>query len=317
MEEQPFFSVCIPTYNYAHLLREAIDSVLEQTFADFELLILDNASTDNTDSVVAGYCDKRILYSKNMENIGIFCSLNNLCETANGKYIKILCADDVLSKWCLETIQVSLEQSEFRHKLVAVKETPSREAVKDGPSNVVLNTFEVNRNNLFEFLAKPDNWGGGLAELCVDRDFFKAQGYFGPAVKEKDFSKDIITWLKMALKTDALMIDYPLVFQRPHGGQARYTLSRITQLEEMLAFFYSGDSEMNACPDFDKGRRRYLDRYVLSHYWYGINSVMTGQGMSYLRQVRGLLGEFGHTGFPWRLAASKVAQRASLTAAKS
>jgi len=60
----PFFSVCIPTYNRANFLPQAIESVLAQDFTDFELIICDNASTDNTQEVVEKYQDKRIRYCR-------------------------------------------------------------------------------------------------------------------------------------------------------------------------------------------------------------------------------------------------------------
>jgi len=309
MTNGPFFSVCIPTFQYADLLPEAIDSVLAQTFTDFELLILDDASTDNTDSIVEKYRDERVFYFKSRENRGIFASLNELCERATGRYIKILCADDVLSKWCLETIHRLLAQSDFHHKLVAVKETPYRWNIETFPLICAEENFELNSKNLFRFLMKKDSWGGGLAELCVEKNFFSSCDYFGSADKENDFSKDIITWLNMILKVDTLMIGLPLVFQRPHAGQARYKLGRITQLKEMLEFFYEGETRMCGHPDFYLSRRRVLDSYVLSHYWYGVKSFFAGQGTAYLRQVKELTRAYGYVGFPWRSLSLKLKQR--------
>jgi len=68
-------SVIIPTYNRAHMITEAIDSALNQTFKDFELIIVDNCSSGNTESVVKSYDDKRIRYFKNQNNgvVGLGC----------------------------------------------------------------------------------------------------------------------------------------------------------------------------------------------------------------------------------------------------
>ena len=65
----PKVTVCLPTYNRAHYLREAIESVLSQTFQDFELLICDNASTDETSEVVKSFRDARIRYVRHSRNI--------------------------------------------------------------------------------------------------------------------------------------------------------------------------------------------------------------------------------------------------------
>ena len=63
-----FFSVIIPTYNRAFIITKAIDSVLCQTFEDFELIIINDASTDNTEEVVLKYKDNRLSYFKNTWN---------------------------------------------------------------------------------------------------------------------------------------------------------------------------------------------------------------------------------------------------------
>ncbi|TKK65008.1 glycosyltransferase family 2 protein [Ilyomonas limi] len=99
----PKVSVLIPTYNYAHFLDEAIQSVLQQTFTDFEVIICDNHSTDNTQEVVKKYLsDSRIYYYRNATNIGLVGNWNKCLELANGKYIKFLCADDKFNPQLLE-----------------------------------------------------------------------------------------------------------------------------------------------------------------------------------------------------------------------
>ncbi|ASF45698.1 glycosyltransferase family 2 protein [Methylovulum psychrotolerans] len=309
MPKQPFFSVIIPTYNYASLLPSAIESVLAQSFNDFELLIQDDMSTDDTDAVIGHYDDPRISYCKNTSNLGIFGNLNQLCARSKGRYIKVLCADDMLSEWCLESIIGILRKENFQYKVVSVKESPDPMQIVHKPLLDLLKTHIVNRNTLFSYLAEPDNWGAGLAELCVERDFFESLGFFGETDKSSDFSKDILTWLEMVLKTDALMIADSLVFQRSHPNQARYKLARITQLREMLDFFYGRESDLYLCPDFIMGRQFYLDRYVLSHYVYGVKATFQGHGAAYFREVRNLLEQAGYRGFPWYLLISKMQQR--------
>ena len=93
----PKVSVLIPTYNYARYIGEAIESVLNQTFTDFELIIIDDQSKDNTDEVVAKYLhDPRVSYHKNPVNLGLVGNFNRALELANGEYIKFLLADDKL-----------------------------------------------------------------------------------------------------------------------------------------------------------------------------------------------------------------------------
>ena len=91
-------TVAIPTYNRAHYLPEAIESVLAQTFQDFELLILDNASTDNTPELVKSFKDERIRYVRNQTNIGMFGNCNKALELARGEYVIIFHDDDIRKK---------------------------------------------------------------------------------------------------------------------------------------------------------------------------------------------------------------------------
>ncbi|NUN63507.1 glycosyltransferase [Pseudanabaena biceps] len=96
MSSIPKVSVCIPTYNRSQYLRKAIESVLMQSFTDFELIICDNASFDDTSEVVNSFCDDRIAYHRNQENLGAFKNINLCLELARGEYITIFHDDDVM-----------------------------------------------------------------------------------------------------------------------------------------------------------------------------------------------------------------------------
>jgi glycosyltransferase involved in cell wall biosynthesis len=94
----PKVSVLIPTYNYARYLAEAIESVLEQDFEDFELIIADDCSADNTAEVVRPFCvrDARVHFSVNSTNLGMVNNWNQCLAQARGEYIKFLFGDDKL-----------------------------------------------------------------------------------------------------------------------------------------------------------------------------------------------------------------------------
>ena len=98
----PKVSVLIATYNRERFISEAIDSVLKQSFTDWELIVIDDASTDNTTAVVNKYMrkDSRITYFKNPINLGISKSRNKGLSLARGTYIATLDSDDI---WIDET----------------------------------------------------------------------------------------------------------------------------------------------------------------------------------------------------------------------
>jgi glycosyltransferase involved in cell wall biosynthesis len=98
VSDQPKISVLIPTYNYARFLPEAIESVLAQEFRDFELLIVDDDSSDDTTKVVQPFCarDPRIRFTVNSSNLGMVNNWNHCLEQARGEYVKYLLGDDKL-----------------------------------------------------------------------------------------------------------------------------------------------------------------------------------------------------------------------------
>lgn len=94
MTKQPSISVAMPVYNGAIFLRECLDSILCQTFQDFELLIVDDGSTDDTCNIVESYKDERIRLVKNRHDYIASCNL--LLKLAKGKYIARMDADDIM-----------------------------------------------------------------------------------------------------------------------------------------------------------------------------------------------------------------------------
>jgi glycosyltransferase involved in cell wall biosynthesis len=95
----PAVSVLMPTYNYASYLDEAIESVLAQDFTDFELLVVDDCSSDQTADVVRPFCarDRRVRFAANPSNLGMVENWNRCLDQARGEYIKFVFGDDKLS----------------------------------------------------------------------------------------------------------------------------------------------------------------------------------------------------------------------------
>ncbi|WP_328517201.1 glycosyltransferase family 2 protein [Haladaptatus caseinilyticus] len=102
-------SVIVPTYNRAHSLPRTIESVLSQTLEDIELIIVDDASDDNTTEVVASYDDDRIRFYKHEENQGASAARNTGIEHAEGQYMAFLDSDDVWLPTKLEKQVLTLE----------------------------------------------------------------------------------------------------------------------------------------------------------------------------------------------------------------
>lgn len=91
----PAISVVMPAYNAEKYLREAIDSILAQTFTDFEFIIINDGSTDSTMEIIQSYDDPRIVYLENEVNSGICVTLNKGLDAARGRYIARMDSDDI------------------------------------------------------------------------------------------------------------------------------------------------------------------------------------------------------------------------------
>lgn len=91
----PKVTVLMPVYNGERFLRPAIESILNQTFTDFELLIINDGSTDSSDAIIRSYSDPRIVYRVNERNVNLAQTLNKGTELARGKYIARMDSDDI------------------------------------------------------------------------------------------------------------------------------------------------------------------------------------------------------------------------------
>jgi len=104
-------SVCIPTFNSSRYLRACVDSVLRQTCQDFELVVSDCASTDDTCDIIRSYSDPRIRLFCPDRCLGMAFNLNHAAAQARGNYVKILCHDDMIEPTCLEKQVSTLDRN--------------------------------------------------------------------------------------------------------------------------------------------------------------------------------------------------------------
>ena len=110
MSKKPYFSIVIPAYNREALLPRALQSVLGQTMQDFELIVVDEGSTDATARVVQDVEDPRVRYI-HQENSGAAAARNNGASNATGRYLTFLDSDDEAMPHWLETLRLALEST--------------------------------------------------------------------------------------------------------------------------------------------------------------------------------------------------------------
>ena len=133
----PKVSVILPTFNRAKYLDRAISSVLNQSFSDFELIIIDDASTDNTEEIVNMFKDERIIYIKNPKNLGGAGARNVGIHIAQGEFIAFQDSDD---QWLPGKLEAQMKVFEKAEEDVAVvytafiRKVGSKELIVPPPS---------------------------------------------------------------------------------------------------------------------------------------------------------------------------------------
>lgn len=106
MVESPLVSICIPAYNEARFLGAALESALAQTAADFEVIVSDNCSTDDTPRIAQAFTarDARVRHERSTAHVGMTENFTRCLALARGEYVKFLCADDLLAPQCVERL---------------------------------------------------------------------------------------------------------------------------------------------------------------------------------------------------------------------
>jgi glycosyltransferase involved in cell wall biosynthesis len=215
----------MPTYNYARFLPDAIESVLNQTFADFELIIVDNNSTDKTDEVVAHYLnDKRVKYFKNFSN-GMVGNWNKCLEYATGDYLKYICSDDKFHPQLLEKFVAVMDQ----YPNVSVV-TSYRGMFGRSDTRVDSRTFNIWRahqnmtegQKIIRKTLQTYNWIGEPTAVMIRKSNLFL-GYFRP---DMSWMPDWEMWLRHLTVGDFYLIPEVLSYIRKHLGSVTETIAR-------------------------------------------------------------------------------------------
>jgi len=192
------------------MVKEAIESVLKQTFKDFELIVVDNYSSDDTESVVKSYSDKRIRYFKNQNNGLIGINRNFAIKKSSGEYIAFLDDDDL---WLPEKLEKQVKLLDSNQELGLVY---SDSYMIDDNGNLRENSFfdirKPSRGNIFDGLFQ-DNFIPMLT-VVIRRAVLNEVGFFKP---EHKIALDYDLWLRIAECYPVDFIEYPLAKSRVHG----------------------------------------------------------------------------------------------------
>jgi len=278
----PKVSVCIPSYNYAHYIAGCIQSVLEQTYRDYELVIVDNRSSDNTVEVVHSFRDPRIRFFQNERNLGLVPNWNRCVSLASGEYIAVLPADDAFLPRMLERSVAMLDahpnlgftyssyyMTDELGKVVQTKRQWDQDRVMTGEDAVRTNLINAN-------FAIP-------VTVLMRRDCYGATGGYDETYR---LIVDWVLYMRAALRHDVGYIAELLAFhryQQPSSVSAQTFLKKPRLItNEELRLIGEVLPRLQTDPEWKRFRRR-VHRGIIERHVLRTQGLLIRDGMENFR----------------------------------
>jgi len=210
--KNPYISVIMHAYNHGKYVAEAINSVLNQTFTDFELIISDDGSSDNTAQVIRSFTDERIKAFFFDKHVGQKLNFDNCCKYVSGKYIAILASDDY---WDVTKLEKQIEYIESHSNIGAVFSC----------ANIIDEDGRLTDKNeaLSYVFSKPWTYNEIIENFFYKGNCLCAISFFAlsdialPTLRSSRFLRqlgDFESWIALAKKTRFAVIPEKLVYHR-------------------------------------------------------------------------------------------------------
>lgn len=214
----PLVSVVLPTYNRPQYLHEALSSAVNQTYTNIEIIVSDNSSCNNPLSVIKEFSDRRILFYRQIENIGAFANVMSAFSKAKGKYVACLLDDDLWEKNYLSEMVAVLEENND----AVLAFCDHYMANEDGQINLEKTeecSFYYGRKNLLEGLYKP------FDKLAIVSQ--SVSPAFAAVMR-----RDAIDWEKIPSEVNLIWDTYLAYSYSSTGRGAYYVPLRLTRCRE-------------------------------------------------------------------------------------
>jgi glycosyltransferase involved in cell wall biosynthesis len=292
-DSMPMVSVIIPTHNRAEFIADAITSVLEQTYKNFELFIVDDASTDITAEVVSKFDDKRIHYIRHDTNKGGSAARNTGIRNSTYDYIAFLDDDD---EWLPDKLEKQVQ--------TILSSIPEVGCVYTGCFRVDKTTGKVidhiiptKRGNI-DLDLRLQNCVGGSSSVLLKRECLDKVGLFDETLP---CSQDYDLWIRLAKEFSFECIQEPLFRYYHHQEKISTNVEVLSRGSELMAkkhcflskkYYVNRDIEIGIlyCLDgnMSKGRRAFLDAVKLLPFQFRgyFNLFLTVLGQRKFRKIK-------------------------------
>jgi glycosyltransferase involved in cell wall biosynthesis len=260
-------SVYTPTYNYGRFLGEAIQSVLDQTFQDWELIVVDDGSTDGTREVVDAFADPRIHYVY-QENQGNPAARNTALRLARGEYVACLDADDA---WFPEKLEKQVAKLDSLPPTVGLV-YGNVYLFSDEDGSIIQRFLEVQippRGQVFKKLLPNEGYFIHDTAALIRREVFERVGLYDESLLR---FQDWEMWVRIARVYEVETLDEPLARVRRHSSNA------IGSLDKMHRYGQAARWKVMASYPLNREERRILRQNLALHeYTYGIELLRLGR----------------------------------------
>ena len=197
-------SIIMPSYNTAKFIGDSIESVLNQTYTNWELIIVDDCSTDDTDKIVNNFKDSRIKYLKNKKNLGAALTRNKALREAGGTWIAFLDSDDIWLPKKLEHQLNFMKRNGYNLSFTDYEKIDE----KSKPMNIyVSGPHKVNRSKIYKY--------DYIGQLTV---MYNAKVFGIIQIKDIRKNNDYAMWLKIIKRANCYHYDKVLAQYRKRSG---------------------------------------------------------------------------------------------------
>jgi glycosyltransferase involved in cell wall biosynthesis len=220
----PDVSFVIPCYKLGHLLTECVNSILIQSFANFEILIMDDCSPDNTSEVSQSFNDSRVRHIRNEQNLGHLRNYNKGINLSRGRFVWLISADDYLRKPYVLERYVELMDANPQVGFVFCGGMRVQNGNETEPLSTTVHGDQDRILNGHEFLKTLMNWNSVLAASgMVRRECYEKITIFPVNMP---WAGDWYLWLVFALHFDVGYLAEPMVCYRGHEMSMTTKLTR-------------------------------------------------------------------------------------------
>lgn len=235
----PLVSVVIPSYNHAKFISKTIESVLQQTYQSFEIVIVDDGSRDDTPSVVANFADPRISFKQFPKNCGAAEATNEAIRLSSGEYVCLLNSDDY---WELNKLEI---QEAFMRANPAVGAVFSKVNYVDESGNLITEAHRIKHGDIFDQANRSRaDWirrfffeGNCLCHpsVMIRRECYERVGLYSNCFRQLP---DFEFWIRLVKKYDIRILENRLmnfrILDRGANASAPTHANHLRTLSELL-----------------------------------------------------------------------------------